>query len=567
MMLAALYDLARREGLLEDPDYEQHRVDYFLRINEKGDFLSLEPTEDETGRPATCIAPRELEHTNKVQPRFLFDNAKYVLAVGAEKTAGRNEECSKTFQEAIGRLADSVDDDGVRAVAAFLNRRAEQIDSITKQRPTEEWNGGEYVAFVLDSDGTSPVHLRPNVESYWRAKRRSSPSGTAVRCLVTGVVGQPSRMHGTIKRLPPRGGPAKGALLVSFNASAFASYGLDQGANAPVSRAAAEGYVTALNWLLESDGQRRHRAGVSVGDDAVTVFWTREKTDTANALLSLFDPRAEQAIHIAEAPFRGLEPSEFDASPFYAVTLSGNAARVVVRDWIETTVAEVKENVGQYFADLALAGDDGRPRPLWALLKSVEAPGRELAPDLGSRFLRAALRGGIFPRELLSAALRRLRVPLRDSEKHTERELLHDRIALIKATWLRLNRPHHSKEDLVSLDESNITPAYLLGRLFAVIERLQGAAHGNKLNATVRDRYFTAASTRPASVFGPLLKLSMHHAAKADAGEWFEKLKTEIFRGLPPEPFPRVLALEDQALFAVGYYHQRARFFEKKKEQ
>jgi len=557
-MLTALYELAKRENL-PIGDYEKHKVDYLLRIGERGEFVSLEPTADEEGNATIRLVPRMPKRANKITASFLFDNAKYALGLGKEETPGRNARCSEAFREQVLALVEATGDAGAQAVLLFLDRRPEQIARITSARG-EEWTGSEWIAFVLDSDGTMLVHERPKVRAYWASRRARAEGGEDVRCLVTGDLAEPATLHGSIKRLP--GAQTSGAALVSFNASAFASYGLDQGANAPVSRAAAEGYVTALNWLLEGDGQRRHRAGVSVGNDAVTVFWTREKTDTADALLSLFAPSAEQAVHAAEGPFRGLEPGEFDASPFYAVTLSGNAARVVVRDWIETSVAEVKAHVKQYFADLRLAGDEGRPRPLWALLKSVESPGRELAPDLGARFVGAALRGHAFPRELIGVALRRVRLP---ADKN-DRNLLHDRIALVKATWLRLYRPDRTKEELVSLDESNVAPAYLLGRLFAVLERLQAAALGD-INATIRDRYFGAASSTPGVVFPRLIRLGMHHAAKAEHAGWLEKLEDQIVGSLPAQRFPAALPLEDQGLFAIGYFHQRERFFEKKKEQ
>lgn len=558
MMLAALYDLAKREGLLADADYEKHRIDYLIRIDEEGRFLALEPTADAEGIAAVKLVPRLPKRAVNITSGFLFDNAKYVLGVGKEEKAGRNERCAAAFQERIASLVEATKDDGARAVMRFFERRAKQFPRINSAKG-EEWTGSEWIAFVLDSDGTKLVHERPKVREYWAAQRAASSEVARLRCLVTGELSEPARLHDSIKRLP--GAQTSGASLVSFNASAFSSYGLDQGANAPVSRAAAEGYVTALNWLLESDGERRHRAGVSVGDSAVTVFWTREKTKTADALLSLFAPRKEEPMQVAEAPFRGLEPAEFDASPFYAATLSGNAARVAVRDWFETTVEDVKRNVKQYFADLRLGDDNSRPRPLWALLKSVEAPGRELPPDLGVRFVGAALKGRPFPRELIGASLGRIRLPPEKNDRH----LLHDRVALIKATWLRLHRPRRKKEELVSLDESNPAPPYLLGRLFAVLERLQGVALGD-INATIRDRYFGAASSTPAIVFPRLIRLGVHHAAKADA-KWLEKVEGQIIGALPAKQFPAALSLEDQGLFAVGYYHQRERFFEKKKEQ
>jgi CRISPR-associated protein Csd1 len=152
----------------------------------------------------------------------------------------------------------------------------------------------------------------------------------------------------------------------------------------------------------------------------------------------------------------------------------------------------------------------------------------------------------------------RLRVPPEPKQRH----VLHARVALIKAVLLRT----YQKEVTMSLDQECRDPAYLLGRLFAVLERLQAAAL-NDLNATIRDRYFGAASATPATVFPRLLRLSVHHAAKADGAGWLEKLKGQLIDALPAQQFPNVLGLEQQGLFAVGYYHQREAFFRKRTDE
>jgi CRISPR-associated protein Csd1 len=159
--------------------------------------------------------------------------------------------------------------------------------------------------------------------------------------------------------------------------------------------------------------------------------------------------------------------------------------------------------------------------------------------------------------------VRRLRLP---PDKLDERRRLLARCALVKATLSRL--PYDGGAPLevsVSLDENSTRVPYLLGRLFAVLERLQGAAQGD-INATIRDRWFGAASSTPAIVFPRLLRLSVHHAAKADSGGWYEHQKTRIVAALPADGFPPTLSLPDQGLFAVGYYHQRQKFFEKRAE-
>ena len=106
---------------------------------------------------------------------------------------------------------------------------------------------------------------------------------------------------------------------------------------------------------------------------------------------------------------------------------------------------------------------------------------------------------------------------------------------------------------------------YLLGRLFAVLERIQQQAQPN-INATIRDRYYGAASTTPVSVFTTLLRLKNAHLKKLNDGQTahFERLIGEIM--LPLADFPRQLALPQQAKFALGYYHQRQAFYTRKEE-
>jgi CRISPR-associated protein Csd1 len=328
------------------------------------------------------------------------------------------------------------------------------------------------------------------------------------------------------------------------------------------------GYVRALNSLLQRQGERRFRSGIPVGDDTVIVFWTRDENETADVLVSLFAPPSgdeERLRATFEAACKGLAPRDVDATQFYALTLSGNASRVVVRDWLETTAAEVKANVRRYFDDLALDGD-GSPLSIGRLLRSLQASPaasgdkRGLPPSLAARLLNAALRGAPFPRELLHKALTRLRVPPREAEW---RGTLRARVALIKATLRRL---HPDQEVTMSLDETSSSVPYLLGRLFAAMEKLQGDALGD-VNASLRDRYFGSASATPALVFPRLLRVSAHHASKAEGERrgWAERVKAQIVEQLPAEPFPRTLDLEAQGLFAIGYYHQRQAFFTPRK--
>jgi CRISPR-associated protein Csd1 len=208
-----------------------------------------------------------------------------------------------------------------------------------------------------------------------------------------------------------------------------------------------------------------------------------------------------------------------------------------------------------YAADLRLDAEAADVPTIGALLRAAGDP----PPGTGARILRAALGGGAFPRELLAGALRAL-------YGSRDRVALRTRCALIKAILVRLPRHGGAMEVPVSLDENKVDVPYLLGRLFAVLEQMQWSSHGTTVNATLRDRYFRGAACTPAMVLPRLLELSVHHAAKIarrGRGTFLEMVKTGILNALPAERFPRTMSLEDQGLFAIGYYHQRQRLFQR----
>jgi CRISPR-associated protein Csd1 len=237
--------------------------------------------------------------------------------------------------------------------------------------------------------------------------------------------------------------------------------------------------------------------------------------------------------------------------------LAPNAARIAIRLWVVGTVAEISLRTKQYFDELAIAHTtkDTPYLPLFRILVNiaVQSKSENIPPNLAGDVMRSILSGRPYPFTLLSAAVRRCR-----SEQHVK----YPRAAIIKAY---LNRYSQKEEITVSLDRNNSNAAYRLGRLFAVLEKIQEEANPG-INATILDRYYGAASANPVSVFATLLKLKNHHLAKLDnpgRKTNFEKLLGEIFSELPAD-LPSNLSLQDQGRFAVGYYHQRQDFFTKR---
>jgi CRISPR-associated protein Csd1 len=346
--------------------------------------------------------------------------------------------------------------------------------------------------------------------------------------------------------------------LVSFNADAFASYGKTQSYNAPVSEEAAFNYTTALNHLLRRDGRQKIQIG-----DATTVFWTERGTRSESLLPFIFSQNEDQGDLVAlrrflEAARDGKMPDELESEAGVrtcVLGLSPNAGRVSVRFWHMDTVAGLWTKIGRHFADLHIERQyESEPAfpPQWLLLKaaSVREDLDTLSPLLSGAFMRSILSGAAYPAALSAAVMKRIRA---------EQKITYARAALLKACLVRNVRQRGQKQEVsVSLDEHTPNVPYRLGRLFAVLEKLQQEAIPNA-NSTIKDRYFGSASAAPRAVFPVLLRLAQHHAAKLNYGYVHEKRIADILENIDIArgAFPAHLALEAQGLFVLGYYHQR----------
>jgi CRISPR-associated protein Csd1 len=376
-----------------------------------------------------------------------------------------------------------------------------------------------------------------------------------------------------------RGAQSSGASIVSFNLDAFTSYGKEQGDNAPVSEEAASAYTTALNYLLRPNGRNRVQIA-----DASTVFWAESQAPAEEALVSaLFHPPTEDEdeagkTSAGEARFDAGEAAKIrnilnqvakgraleEAAPelragtrFFILGLAPNAARIAVRFWHEDTLGNLARRFSEHYRDLFIEPAPWRTLPaVWRLLfeTAVQRKAENIPPNLAGEVMRAILTGGRYPRSLLGAVVIRMRA---------DGAINGMRAAICKASLNRDARLSGRKEDIpVSLDKANANPGYRLGRLFAVLETIQTRALGSEINATIRDRYYGAASATPAAVLPLLLRNANHHLArlrKDGRGGLAFTFEREIGEILDPfsDQLPRNLRIEEQGRFAIGYYHQR----------
>jgi CRISPR-associated protein Csd1 len=570
-MLAALARAYDRMPGLPQPGYSTEKIGFVIGLNADGSVASVSDLRESDGKkrlPRMLQVPQGVKRTVGIAPNLLWDKTAYVIGVTAGE-GRRTAEEHAAFKERHIEIIGASTDEGLVALRRFLERW--MPDQFVPPMWTDEMRDAN-VVFALESerlDGTF-LHDRPASRDLVAGDEIATSDGPI--CIVTGVHGKVARLHPAIKNIWR--GQSSGGAIVSFNLDAFNSYGHEQGENAQVSEQAAFKYTTALNALLAGTSNR-----MQIGD-ASTVFWADASAHVAKAAEDVFDQmvnqvseerQAEKVGIVLERIRRGMPlrdaaadliPELAEGVRFHVLGLAPNAARISIRFSFEDDFDVLAENYRRYVEDLRVlpAPRDPYP-PLWRYLIETAALGKRenVQPNLAGDTMRAILTGSRYPMTLLSAVLTRIRA---DGEVNALR------VGLLRAL-LRRNF-NMVKEAPVSLDPDNRNKGYLLGRLFALYESAQTAALGRNVNATIKDKFYASASASPRRVYPLLDRNSVNHLSKVGKqrpGQRvnLEKAIAEIMGAMAPgeDPFPASLPAEDQALFGLGYYHQRNAQFSK----
>lgn len=584
MILAALNHYYHRllaqdeEGEIAPYGYSQEKISYVLVLAPDGSLLDVLDIRDTSGKkplPRSLVVPQPEKRTSGIKSNFLWDKTSYVLGVSSksgERTLQEHEAFKQFHREALANK----DDPGLQALLGFLNTWSPG-DFSTCGHFSEEHLDANMV-FRLDGE-KAYLHQRPAAMNV-RAQLLNNQEAHSAVCLVTGETLPIARLHPSIKGV--NGAQSSGASIVSFNLESFKSYKKDQGDNAPISEQVAFAYTTVLNHLLRRDESNRQR--LQIGDSTV-VFWAEaednRQAEAAEMLFSDFlqppttdsaeTARLGAALHtIAKGrPLRDLDPNLNDEARIFVLGMAPNASRISIRFWETGSLACFAQRLAQHYNDMKLEPSAWKAPPaIWRLLLET-VPHREgsksssddIAPQLAGEMARAVLSGARYPHSLLTNIIMRFRA---------DGDVSPLRIALCKAVLVRDQRlgfKGDNKEIPVSLDKENDDPGYLLGRLFATLENIQHAALGKNVNATIRDRYYGAASATPASVFPMLIRNTQNHLGrlrkdKPGLAVNLEKEIEEIVDKLSAS-FPKSLRIEAQGRFAIGYYHQARSHFSK----
>jgi CRISPR-associated protein Csd1 len=545
--------------------FSSEKIGFAILLNPDGSVAELADLRDDDKRrsPRILMVPQAGKRTVGIAPNFLWDKTAYVLGITAGE-GRRTADEHAAFRDRHLQWLEGADDVGLVALARFLQK---WTPSAFAPPLWPEGAKDQNMVFGLVGE-RQYLHDRPAARALWAAiggERASDPS----LCLVTGQIAPVARLHPSIKGV--WGAQSSGASLVSFNLDAFSSYGHEQGDNAPVSEAAAFAYTTALNRFLAKDSGHRIQIG-----DASTVFWADASDAEVAAEAEDFfagycDPGAEDKLakdkiavqleRIRQGQrLEEVAPKLAEGVRFHVLGLAPNAARLSIRFWWENDFGTLTANYQRYLEDMRLDPPprDGWP-PIWRYLSELAVQGkRENVPPLvAGEWMRAILTSSRYPLTLMSAVLMRIR---------TDGKVNALRAAMLKSVLIR----NFEMEVPVALDSANTDKGYILGRLFAVYEELQRAALGGHINATIKDKFYGAASASPQKVFRALDAGAQNHFSKLKKQSPgravnLEKLLMSITDLMEPDgdPIPAALVPAEQALFGIGYYHQRSDFFRK----
>ncbi len=572
-MLHQVAEYARQQGLDAEPGFAPKAARWAIVYSARGDYLGLVELGDTSlkknpGRQfqkAPDLSQPEMKAGGVTKSHFLIDTTSVMAGYGKDGEDAKTAEKRRYFVSLLAQAASVMP--ALGAVAAALSS---EDNLLSLRAALEERGAAPTDKATLQIDGAFPVEST-DWHEWWRNFRRGletnkhegrKRTSKKMLCFLSGEAVEPAATHPKISGLTSVGGLAMGDVLVGFKQKSFCSYGLDQSANAAMSELAAKAYQAGLNDLIANHsallaGTRIvhwFRSRVAAREDPLD--WLTESSD-------MEELNAQTRARTLLGSIRSGERPDLSSNTYFALTISSNGGRVVIRDWIEGSFEELVSNVNQWFSDLEIVHRDGlgsaKPPKLAAVLAALRRELKDVPAPISAKLYRVAVRGEQIPVEAMAQALARTRIDVIQGEQPN-----HARMGLIKAYHGRKQRCEGGKmqEQLKpDLNAGLKERAYHCGRLMAVLGKLQASALGD-VGAGVVSRYYAAASTTPALVFGRLVRGAQFHLNKiADQKRglavWYEQQIGEIC-GQIGTSMPTTLSLEDQSLFALGYYQQLA---------
>lgn len=578
--LVNFYEVLAEKDKVDKQGWAKSKVSYGLVIDENGvlkNVISLKTT-DKSGKKeiASQISlPMPVKRAVNISANFLYDTASYLFGNDQKGKPERNRQCFEESKQLHQKLL--IDDNSPAAKAILLyyeNIDVENIESYLVNIGCNEnvltdifKNGANLVFMPFGKLATDYV----DICECWNKHYSKSKSETEI-CLVTGKKLPVSRLHPVIKGV--RGGQSMGTSLVSFNAPAFESFEKSQGYNSPVSEYAAFAYTTALNYLLSESEY------VNYFGDTTVVCWTEDDNEGCQEIFAdLFGSEDElkqndlwnviNKLSMGQSVEWGSIPINPDVK-FYILGLTPNAARLSVRFFLVNSFGNFMKNVIDHEENMRIVIPSFLQStyfPTWKVLRETvnqNSKNKSAKPQLAGNYIYSILTGYKYPATLYDNIMIRIKA---ERDVNAEREAI--RAAIIKAFLIR-NYPEYKEVLTVSINYDTNNQAYNLGRLFSILEEIQSAANPT-INSTIKDRYFSSASSTPGAIFPFLFDLAQKHLKKLridNPGFCIAKQKevTDILSKFE-ESFPARMTMQEKGAFQIGYYHQIQKRYTKKEDK
>lgn len=593
MLIHALcdyYDILAKEGKVLPEGYSSVKIHYLISLTEDGRMDRIINHQDTVQVPSgkkmkKKEVPKDLRMPKRTEKSGIDANIAehrplYIFGLNLDKDiltpddrTSKAKKSHQAFVEANLDFIEGLHSPLIDAFRAFLMNWKPEDET---ENPWLLGLGKDYgksgYAFCLLGHPECLLHeekeFKEKWEQWYQDKKVKEKDSHIAQDAISGEQTSIARIHNKIKGV--YGGLATGSVLVGFNNPSENSYGNEQSYNSNISETAMNKYTEALNYLLSSD---RHKMLL---DDMTVVFWAMDTGEACENLLMdiLFGQsdkmKAEQTERMLAKLFQDagkgtvnrerLSLDGIDENvDFYMMGLKPNSSRLSLKFLVRKKYADILWNIAKFQSDLQM-GNKFHSISIMRIkreLLSQKSKNEKVNPALLSSLMESMINGTRLPVSLMENILRRVKADPGDQKVNAVRA------GIIKA-WV--NRASKKEELKVALDRENYRPAYLCGRLFAVLEKIQQEASGNSLNRTIKDGYFASASARPSVVFPKLIRLSQYHLNKVKSPVYFNKLTGEIIGHLDGG-FPDTLFLKEQGEFIVGYYQQYQSFFEKKNKE
>lgn len=543
-----------------------------VKIVKKPIMVPLPKRTQKTGIDANII-----EH----RPLYIFGlNYDAKIGLTPDDKTGKARKSHEAFVKKNLEFFDGIDSEIARAYVNFIKNWVPENETENEQlkKLGKEYQGSYYI-FALDGSPECKLHKDKAVLAKYEklmakaAVEAAESDDGIMMCPIEGERLRAARIHDKIKGI--KGGNSVGAVLVNFNSSAFESYGKSQSMNSGISEKAMKKYTSSLNKLLADPMHHIY------SDDMTVVFFAMKHDDKAEC--DLFNGYLNSSNGVTEDStkadvkavseniyYKGqtgnaqaLDKDVDNGVDFFVAGFTPNSSRICQKFMVRNKFGKIIDNVKQHQQDMAICGSNGEI-PLWRINKELVSPNsaNAISPALQSDIFQAILNGTNYPYTLLETVVRRVCTDS-DTDSNNKIKINEVRAGLIKAFINRKARINGDKEEItMTLNPENTNPAYLCGRLFAVLEKIQLEATDVKLNRTIKDAYFSSASSRPALIMPRLIDLSNYHLRKLKEGRaiYFSKLINEIM-GKIKDSLPTNLSIMEKGEFQLGYFQQNKDFF------